>query len=487
MGCNQSKTKKNSFERLKPKKSLSLLNLKFNIKDFVGQNENKINSEYKILEKIGKGGFSEVRKAIHISSNQPRAIKMIAKKSLSILGKKKLFKEVEILKNLDHPHIVKIHEFFENMNYIHIVLEYLNGKELFEQIVLNNIELNEKKIREIMKQIISTVNYLHNLNIVHRDLKSENIIYDGTNITIIDFGTSTHLIEENLSKFTGTILYIAPEVINKNYNEKCDIWSCGIIFYILLTGTAPFQGTNQEIKKKILGLNFEIPLDDIKHISKASKDLLKKLLEKDFTKRISAEEILNHEFFSNFLDDENFKENKNLFDNLCNFHFRDKLQEAIYLYLLNNVLTQNEQHDIINHFKAMDENNDGFLDKKELKDGFEKIGKLYNDKEIDKLFEEIDLDGNGKISYSEFLAAAINKEELLSDERIEKVFKMVDKDKNGKLSIEEIEDVFKHNKDFDKYEWTELINEVDLNGDGEIDFKEFKILLLKLIKKKIKS
>lgn len=453
------------------------------MKDFVGQNDNKLNSEYKILDKIGKGGFSEVRKAIHISSNQFRAIKMIPKKSLSILGKKKLFKEVEILKNLDHPHIVKIHEFFENINYIHIVLEYLNGKELFEQIVLNNIELNEKKIREIMRQILSTVNHLHNLNIVHRDLKSENIIYDGKIVTIIDFGTSTHLIEENLSKFTGTILYIAPEVINKNYNEKCDIWSCGILFYILITGTAPFQGSNQEIKDKISKSDFEIPLDKIQNISDSSRDLLKKLLEPDFNKRVSAEEVLNHEFFTKFIEEENFIQSKKLFDNLSNFHFRDKLQEAIYLYLLNNVLTQNEQHVIIKHFKAMDENNDGFLDKKELKDGFEKMGKLYNDKEIDKLFEEIDLDGNGVISYSEFLAAAINKEDLLSDERMEKVFKMVDKDKNGKLSIEEIEDVFKNNKQFDKVEWIELINEVDLNGDGEIDFKEFKILLLKLITK----
>jgi calcium-dependent protein kinase len=467
---------------LEPKKSVSLVNLKFNVKDFVGQNENKISSEYKILEKIGKGGFSEVRKVLHMASNQIRAIKKIAKKDLSILGKKKLFREIEILKNLDHPNIVKIHEFFENSFYIHIVLDYIPGKELFEQIVSTNMLLTENNIRKIMKQIISTVNYLHNLNIVHRDLKSENILFDGKNITIIDFGTSTHMIEESLSKFTGTILYIAPEVINKNYNEKCDIWSCGVILYILLTGKPPYEGTNEELKTKILNSDFSTPIKKIEDISEKSRQLLNELLEKDYTKRKSAGEILKLPFFTEFDEKESFVQNDKIFDNLMNFHFRDKLQEAIYLYLLNALLTQEEQTEIINHFQLMDENNDGFLSKQELKDGFKKMGKDFTEEEIEKMYDEIDLDGNGKISYSEFLAAAIDKENFLSDERIMKVFKMVDTDKNGKLSIEELESVFKNNKDFLKGDWDELMSEADLNGDGEIDFKEFKILLLKLIK-----
>lgn len=154
--------------------------------------------------------------------------------------------EVEIMKHMDHPHIVKVYEFFENENHIFIVMELLENGELFDKIKQAQ-HFSESQAKKSIREILEAVNYLHKKKIVHRDLKPENILFSKNDVLkIADFGTSKFFSKTKMKKTHGTPYYIAPEVINGHYNEKCDVWSIGVIMYILLSGYPPFNGPNDE-------------------------------------------------------------------------------------------------------------------------------------------------------------------------------------------------------------------------------------------------
>lgn len=155
-------------------------------------------------------------------------------------------KEVQIMKMIDHPHIVKIFEYFENDRFIFIVMELMEKGELFDKIQEEH-HFSEDKAVKIMKNILEGVNYLHKKNIVHRDLKPENILFTKNGVLkIVDFGTSKFFTKKVMKTTHGTPYYIAPEVLKEKYDEKCDIWSCGVILYILLCGFPPFNGKDDE-------------------------------------------------------------------------------------------------------------------------------------------------------------------------------------------------------------------------------------------------
>ena len=159
-------------------------------------------------------------------------------------------KEIDILQKLSHPNILDIYEIFKDKNYFYVICENIEGKPLFEYIV-NDKSFDEKEACQVMKEILLTVNYLHSLNIMHRDLKPESIVInkidDKCKIKLVNFSTAIEFIPgKKLNDFIGTHYYVAPEVITKNYNELCDIWSCGIINYILITEYPPFQGKNDD-------------------------------------------------------------------------------------------------------------------------------------------------------------------------------------------------------------------------------------------------
>lgn len=458
---------------------------KFNIGDFVIHNKNKITSEYKILyPPIGKGTYGEVRKALHFKTNTYRAIKMVSKKDLSLVDKKHLLKEITLLKKMDHPNIVKVFEFFETDFYYHVVMEYLEGRELFGMLTNKEFAYDEQTICGIMQQLLSAIQFMHTNGIMHRDLKSENVIYTGKQIVLIDFGNSKLFNSSKKQKdLVGTSFYIAPEVIKGSYNEKCDVWSAGIVLYVMLTGKAPFRGNENEVFFNILNEKYVIPIAEIPNISEQAKNFLKYILTFNYKKRPSPLELLKHDWFKNVNNDSIYANKlKNAAENIAQFQFKYKLQEAIYMFLINTMVTRNEYTDIVELFQEMDINKDGVLTKEELILGFKKAGKLYNDQEIEDMFHEMDKDGNGVISFGEYLAASIDKNKVLSEKKIVAAFKLFDKDKNGKISIDEFQDVFQHDNILSN-NWIEMIKEVDLNGDGEISFEEFKILLMKILEK----
>ena len=221
---------------------------------FVKLVKGNVTDSYEIQKKIGDGGFGIVKLALHKSSNTKRAIKIIPlSQELNVT---KIMEEVNILKSLDHPNIVKVFEVIQDPKALNIVMEYCSGGELFQKIQKSNC-FTENMAANYMLDIVSAIKYCHDVQIVHRDLKPENILFESEDeearLKIIDFGTSLHF-EPNkkMRNFIGTAYFIAPEVIDKKYDEKCDIWSLGIILYIMLCGLPPFNSqVESEIYEKI--------------------------------------------------------------------------------------------------------------------------------------------------------------------------------------------------------------------------------------------
>ena len=276
------------------------------------------------------------------------------------------------------------------MKFFYIVTELCEGGELFDRI-LENGRLLESDAADIMRQVFSAVFYCHKNHIVHRflnflkipyflyknlksDLKPENILYDNKKedspVKIIDFGVSKEFNPNaTMHQRTGTAYYIAPEVLKKCYNEKCDLWACGVILYIMLCGYPPFEGSNEKaIMEKIVEGKYRIDGPDWEDISNSAKNLIKKLLTYDHTLRISAEDALKDEWIQRMSTTEQIKKPvaEKAFKNLKTFQSANKIQNAIYMFLVNFLSTSEEKNEMLSLFKALDLNGDGLLTKEEL-------------------------------------------------------------------------------------------------------------------------
>jgi len=211
--------------------------------NFVMRVRERLTTHYRVLAKLGEGGFGTVWKAEHKATGQSRAIKTLPKGDLLGEQEQQMLQEVTILRHLvaptqDHPNILKIFEVVEDHSSYHIVSEMCTGGDLFERLVAGE-RFSESVVAKYMRQILSAVAYCHERNIVHRDLKPENLLLLTSQadslLKVIDFGTSSKLLPRHMLRtVTGTLFYMAPEVLDGRYNEKCDLWSCGVVMYILL-------------------------------------------------------------------------------------------------------------------------------------------------------------------------------------------------------------------------------------------------------------
>ena len=451
---------------------------------------------YSQVKKLGEGSYGVVWKVEHIQTGLHRAMKKILKNPKSRKDNEDdILNEIEILKKMDHPNIVKIFEFFNSHEGYYLITEYCSGGELFQEIV-DKAPFIENIAGNIMYQIFSAVNYCHNINIIHRDLKPENILIEksegkGYMIKIIDFGTAK-IYEKNKSekKVIGSSYYIAPEVLVENYNEKCDLWSCGVILYILLSGKPPFGGKSDEIileKIKIGKYNMEIK--EFENISNEAKDLIQKLLEKNPKKRLSASIALKHAWFKSLdikstIVESNIVKIKESLTNIKNYNPRFKLQQVVIAYLVHNIPQLQIMREAYRVFLTYDENLDGKITKEEMLKVFDKILKIKNAKaEVEEVFKKLDNDNNGYIEYEEFVRASINKEIFVADEILQFAFNFFDKDNSGQITYEELKAIFCVGKEREVSEKVlkKILDEIDTDGNNEISYIEFKEMMQKII------
>ncbi|KHN76846.1 Serine/threonine-protein kinase par-1 [Toxocara canis] len=248
--------------------------------------------KYKLLKTIGKGNFAKVKLAKHIPTGIEVAIKIIDKTALNPSSLHKLFREVKIMKQLDHPNIVKLYQVMETDQTLYLVMEYASGGEVFDYLVAHG-RMKEKEARAKFRQIVSAVQYLHQKNIIHRDLKAENLLLDSDmNIKIADFGFSNQFVIGNkLDTFCGSPPYAAPELFQgKKYDgPEVDVWSLGVILYTLVSGSLPFDGQNlKELRERVLRGKYRIPF----YMSTDCENLLKKFLVLNPARRGTLETIM---------------------------------------------------------------------------------------------------------------------------------------------------------------------------------------------------
>ncbi|KAM3718056.1 Serine/threonine-protein kinase [Dirofilaria immitis] len=263
--------------------------------------------KYKLLKTIGKGNFAKVKLAKHIPTGIEVAIKIIDKTALNPGSLHKLFREVKIMKQLDHPNIVKLYQVMETENTLYLVMEYASGGEVFDYLVAHG-RMKEKEARAKFRQIVSAVQYLHQKNIIHRDLKAENLLLDSDmNIKIADFGFSNQFVIGNkLDTFCGSPPYAAPELFQgKKYDgPEVDVWSLGVILYTLVSGSLPFDGQNlKELRERVLRGKYRIPF----YMSTDCENLLKKFLVLNPARRGTLETIMKDRWMNIGYEDDELK------------------------------------------------------------------------------------------------------------------------------------------------------------------------------------
>merc|ERR1719220_678837 len=259
---------------------------------------------YRLLKTIGKGNFAKVKLAKHIPTGKEVAIKIIDKTQLNPGSLQKLFREVRIMKTLDHPNIVKLFQVIETEKTLYLVMEYASGGEVFDYLVLHG-RMKEKEARAKFRQIVSAVQYCHQKKIIHRDLKAENLLLDSEmNIKIADFGFSNEFVPGNkLDTFCGSPPYAAPELFQgKKYDgPEVDVWSLGVILYTLVSGSLPFDGsTLRELRERVLRGKYRIPF----YMSTDCENLLKKFLVLNPARRASLETIMKDRWMNMGFEEE---------------------------------------------------------------------------------------------------------------------------------------------------------------------------------------
>ena len=437
--------RKSSPQKLSTKRLDSVL-LERPIETTAGSLIQDIRKIYKFKEVLGGGHFGTVRVA-YKRKEEPRryyAIKSISKKNLSPSDLEDLIKEVDIISALDHPVIIDFYETYQDEFFFHIVMELCKGKEVFQKIASEG-KIEEKKVAIVIHKVLNAIAYCHSRGITHRDIKPENILFEtdelNSEIKLIDFGLSRkYSADQKMHTILGTPYYIAPEVLKGNYDEKCDIWSIGVLTYIMLCGEPPFKGkSNNEIFMKIIKEPIKFNPYKWNNLSENSKNFIKNLLNKDPNKRPTAMEALGHSWFNSIEISSPKNITQDILNNIKNFRIKQQFKKIVLRYLLS-TLNESELKKYKRAFYAIDFKHNGTISKEELIKAFE-IGKIeITNENIDFVFKLCDENRKGSLDYTDFLMCAYDKNYLLTEKKLELAFQYFDVDNSGIIEIHDVKD-----------------------------------------------
>mmetsp|Transcript_87037 Transcript_87037/g.246875 ORF Transcript_87037/g.246875 Transcript_87037/m.246875 type:complete len:503 (-) Transcript_87037:165-1673(-) len=453
----------------------------------------EIGSKYYVERaELGHGHYGSVRRCRNKETQEWFAVKRILKKKVSRL--ESLTTEIELLRAVSHAHIIQLVDVFEDEQYLHIVTDLCTGGELFDRIMeKSNSEeghYSETDCARLMYSILDALDYCHNLNIIHRDLKPENFLFrdktDESDLVIIDFGLSRFGPQDEgefMKTRVGTPYYIAPEVLGKHYTKACDLWSVGVIMYILLSGVPPFYGeTDQAIFDMIKAADttLEFP-DDLGwgSVSEEAKNLIKSLLQKNPDRRPTAVEAKDDPFFQKYQAGTLSKDALQMGDikgRLEKFMGMNKLKKMA-LKVMADELTEAEIGDLKAVFEAIDTDGSGSLSISELNEAL-KTANVQMQATIESIMAGIDFDGDQELDYHEFLAATMKRNVFIREDKMLSAFQKLTGDGVDEINIDILTSICgsaEHAK--------EILAKVDLDGGGTIDYEEFKALMLEQIDK----
>ena len=492
---------------------------------------------YKELQELGSGTYGVVKKVcLKTHPETIRALKIIRKDRLiQGVDNEKLLDEIIILKNLDHPNIMKLYEFFEDQDNYYMVSEYCDQGDLYGKITKLYC-MNQIVVKFLMEQILNAVAYLHSKGVFHGDIKLENImLYTTTKsadqrftiinkqitfdkklqkeidnsfkndsivscpssksfkivnemlnyeIKLIDFGCSKIFTKrgERKSGIIGTSIYCSPEVIDDLYDEKCDEWACGVLMYLLLCGEPPFNGeTEEEIFEKVKKCQYDFSPPEFKNVSENCKNLIKKLLEPKISRRIRAQDALKHPFFTeSFNPDKVLTQNKDLsiIEKLPSLKVpHSQFHKAILSYMCTNYISKDEEKKLRAVFRYMDYDGKSFLTKSKIEKALKDNGNLITVYKIQNIIEALDFDKNGVIEYQEYIQGLCNKNALFNEFNLKNVFTILDTDNKGYLTSTDIKNFAFPDKTVNDEAIKEYLKQFGMKIDDKLNFDDFAYII----------
>ena len=502
---------------------------------------------YEETDKLGEGFYGVVHKVRLIKNPEViRAMKIIHEDKILQGEGASLIDEIEILKKLDHPNIMKIVESFVYKNDYFIVSEYCDQGHLLSKLEKLG-KMDEIVVKFLMDQVFNAVAYLHSENIMHGDIKLENVLLYKTSqrgarrftainkafntnkkitndikenygkkdfsdesktylddmmnyeIKLIDFGCSKYFIKKNKKKkklkgIIGTSLYCSPEVVDNLYNEISDEWSCGVLMYILLSGIPPFYAeTEEEIYEKIKKCEYSFNNPAFKKVSKNCKDLIRKLLEPNIKLRIKASEALKHPFFTEEFDPTSAMTENIDFSYLLTLlnpiKYTSKFHETVIAYICKNFMIPEEEINLRKLFRYIDEDENNKISKEEIKNCLDEINIEIPDDKFDEIFNSIDEDNTGSLEYQEFIRNACKINRILTKSNIKNVFYTISQGKD-KINGEDIKEFVFHDQEINDKTLEEYFSSFGMKFDDTIGFNDFYYIIknnLKLGEKKTKK
>ncbi|XP_057805879.1 calcium-dependent protein kinase 26 [Salvia miltiorrhiza] len=450
----------------------------------MGHKTANIRDLYVLGHKLGQGQFGTTYLCTEIATSFQFACKSISKRKLiSKEDVEDVRREIQIMHHLaGHKNIVTIKGAYEDPLYVHIVMELCNGGELFDRIIQRG-HYSEQKAAELTKIIVGVVEACHSLGVMHRDLKPENFLLvnkdDDFSLKAIDFGLSVFFKPGQIfTDVVGSPYYVAPEVLLKHYGPQADVWTAGVILYILLSGVPPFWAeTQQGIFDAVLKGHIDFDSDPWPLISESAKDLIRKMLCMHPSDRLTAHQVLSHPWISENGVAPDRALDPAVLSRLKQFSAMNRLKKMA-LRVIAESLSEEEIAGLREMFTAMDTDNSGAITFDELKAGLRKYGSTLKDTEIRDLMDAADVDNSGTIDYGEFIAATIHLNKLEREEHLLAAFRYFDKDGSGYITFDELQQACVEQNMTDNF-IEDIIKEVDQDNDGRIDYGEFVAMMTK--------
>ncbi|ESR59549.1 hypothetical protein CICLE_v10014854mg [Citrus x clementina] len=451
----------------------------------LGRPMEDVKATYSFGKELGRGQFGITHLCTHKGTGQQFACKTIAKRKL--VNKEDIEdvrREVQIMHHLTgQPNIVELKGAYEDKQSVHLVMELCAGGELFDRIIAKG-HYTERAAASLLRTIVQIIHTCHSMGVIHRDLKPENFLLlnkdENAPLKATDFGLSVFYKQGEVFKdIVGSAYYIAPEVLKRKYGPEADIWSIGVMLYILLCGVPPFWAESEHgIFNAILRGHIDFTSDPWPSISPQAKDLVKKMLNSDPKQRLTATEVLAHPWIKEDGEAPDVPLDNAVLSRLKQFKAMNKFKK-VALRVIAGCLSEEEIMGLKEMFKSIDTDNSGTITLEELKQGLAKQGTKLSEYEAKQLMEAADADGNGTIDYHEFITATMHLNRMDREEHLYTAFQHFDKDNSGFITTEELEQVLREYGMNDGKDIKEVISEVDNDNDGRINYEEFVTMMRK--------
>ncbi|XP_062212083.1 calcium-dependent protein kinase 9-like isoform X2 [Phragmites australis] len=440
----------------------------------------RVTDKYHLSRELGRGEFGVTRLATDRATREQLACKSIPKRRLlTAVDVADVRREVAIMASLpDHPALVRLRAAYEDGEAVHLVMELCDGGELFDRIVARG-RYTERAAASAARTVAEVVRACHAHGVMHRDLKPENFLYatksEDAQLKAIDFGLSVFFRPgERFTEIVGSPYYMAPEVLRRSYGPEVDIWSAGVILYILLCGVPPFWAeTEQGVARAILRGSLDLEREPWQRISDGAKSLVRQMLQMDPKKRPTAQQVLEHPWLQNARKAPNVPLGDVVRVRLQQFSTMNKFKKKAMRVIAEH-LSVEEVEVIRDMFALMDTDKDGRVTLQELKAGLKKVGSKLAEPEMELLMDAADVDGNGYLDYGAFVAITIHLQRLSNDGHLRTAFLFFDKDSSGYIERAELADALADESGHtDDAALNNVLREVDTDKDGRISFEEF--------------